>query len=288
MAMDIRIDLDSSSFTPKFHHCSRMQFTATMRHDYHSHPVYHILLMSSGKTIFRLDDNFNEIEKGHMVLIHPNETHQFTTGGYTFSYYEVTFQLLGDAGVESGRALWQILKNLYPEVPEADKWYFGNRHSFSIVEQFFIKHIEKLNESTAKGDIFAQASMVDFILEFGLLLSEMVCTEEDLSPVDHVKRLLRRNYDRDITLSDLAKEVGVHPNYLCTLFKKHTGETIFSYLNNLRITEAKRLLEFTDLSILEISNQLGISSQSYFSQQFKNREGMTPSEYRRKISSPSE
>ena len=55
-----------------------------------------------------------------------------------------------------------------------------------------------------------------------------------------------------------------------------------SYLNNIRVEKAKELLISSDLSIADIGNQVGFSDQSYFNKIFKEHEGMTPGQYRRR------
>ncbi|MFK4996725.1 helix-turn-helix domain-containing protein [Bacillus sp. N9] len=62
------------------------------------------------------------------------------------------------------------------------------------------------------------------------------------------------------------------------------GETFVRYVINQKIERAKELLERTNLSVYEISEQLGYDNQSYFNKTFKSVEGVTPSEYKNGIS----
>ena len=84
----------------------------------------------------------------------------------------------------------------------------------------------------------------------------------------------------EITLDMIAEEVHRIPTYVSVQFKKITGFSIKSYINNLKIEEAKYLLLHSELNLLEISTTLAFSSQGYFSSVFKNSVGITPSEYR--------
>ena len=68
--------------------------------------------------------------------------------------------------------------------------------------------------------------------------------------------------------------------YLAHAFTKYTGLSPINYLLQKRIQEAKSLLESTSCSIAQISNMLGFSSQSYFSQVFKKSTGKTPIQHR--------
>lgn len=86
----------------------------------------------------------------------------------------------------------------------------------------------------------------------------------------------------DLNLSDISNKVHLHPNYFSSLFKKEMGMTFQSYILKLKIQEAKRLLDYSDYSILDIALQLGFKAQSHFTSIFKEYEGCAPKEYRKK------
>ena len=96
-----------------------------------------------------------------------------------------------------------------------------------------------------------------------------------------VKEYIDNHYMEDLTLDILAEKSQMSKYYLVHSFTKNNGCSPISYLNEKRIEESKRLLEETTLSIAEIAEKLGFSSQSYFSQAFKKNTLMTPIEYRR-------
>ncbi|SIR23521.1 helix-turn-helix domain-containing protein [Halanaerobium kushneri] len=93
---------------------------------------------------------------------------------------------------------------------------------------------------------------------------------------------MNKNYDKDITLSRAASEIGVSYSYLSRKFKEECGQGFSDYLNQLRIENAKQLIEVGDSNIKEIVNQVGFNNYNYFFKVFKDSEGMTPSEYERK------
>ena len=65
------------------------------------------------------------------------------------------------------------------------------------------------------------------------------------------------------------------------VFKEQFGLSVTSYLTQLRITQAKRLLRFTDKSVENVAQECGLNDANYFSRLFKKVEGTTPGEYRR-------
>ncbi len=83
-----------------------------------------------------------------------------------------------------------------------------------------------------------------------------------------------------ITVAELADVSGVSTAYLSRLFKKETGDSVSAYIRKQKIETAKKLLKYSDYSLIDIANQLSFSSQSHFIQQFRELVGMTPKKYR--------
>lgn len=84
-----------------------------------------------------------------------------------------------------------------------------------------------------------------------------------------------------IELAEIAEHVNVSRTYASAIFKEEMGITISEFIMHERMLEAKRMLRDTDLTVAAISDRLAFCSQSYFTKNFTEREGMTPVEYRR-------
>lgn len=91
---------------------------------------------------------------------------------------------------------------------------------------------------------------------------------------------IEENIDKDISLDQLADYLGVSNFYLSKLFKDEKGDNYISYVTELRLEKAKRLLGDDSLIIKEITSMVGYKDQNYFSKLFKQRYGLSPSEYR--------
>lgn len=100
--------------------------------------------------------------------------------------------------------------------------------------------------------------------------------------VTAVENYLRENYKKRIVLEELADEFFINKYYLSRSFKKQYGISLWTYLLQLRITEAKTQLRFTDKAIAQIALDCGFEELNYFSRTFRKIEGISPSEYRRK------
>lgn len=107
-------------------------------------------------------------------------------------------------------------------------------------------------------------------------------TEKDNPTIRSVKAYIEKNYHSDISLSDLSDTFFISKEHLSRLFKKETGQNLFSYVMDRKLEEAKRLLTETGRTLDDIAFSLGFSNGNYFSKVFKKNIGMSPGSYRTK------
>ncbi|MBO4337687.1 MAG: helix-turn-helix domain-containing protein [Lachnospiraceae bacterium] len=102
------------------------------------------------------------------------------------------------------------------------------------------------------------------------------------SVVDKAKQYIDENYGQDISLDEVSRIVDISPFYFSKLFKDGTGTTFIEYLTNIRMLNARRLIDEGELSMKEISQRVGYADANYFSRTFKKNVGLTPTEYKDK------
>lgn len=111
------------------------------------------------------------------------------------------------------------------------------------------------------------------------------------------KRLFEHSYSRVIAkaidfihinyknsyleINNIADAVHLSTGHLCALFKKETGKTVNNFITEVRIAEAKKLLDESNLKVYEISSTVGYQTSQYFSQVFYKLTGVYPAEYQR-------
>lgn len=96
-----------------------------------------------------------------------------------------------------------------------------------------------------------------------------------------IKTYLDENWQKKIVLDELAEMFFINKYYLARLFKNQYGSSILNYIMDLRITQAKKMLRFTDYQIDLIGRECGFEDANYFTRMFKKVEGSSPSEYRK-------
>ena len=86
--------------------------------------------------------------------------------------------------------------------------------------------------------------------------------------------------DNTLSLSQISDALGLHRSYLSNIFKAAYGETLSSYIEQLRIEKARDMIKNTDMKIWDIAEAVGYTSDTSFRRAFKRITGFTPGEYR--------
>lgn len=91
---------------------------------------------------------------------------------------------------------------------------------------------------------------------------------------------IRQNYDRKLSLDDIAQHVYLSRSYLSSLFREESGQTLFSYINQVRVEKSKLFLMDPAVSLAEAAARCGFEDQSYFTKVFRKMTGLSPKQYR--------
>lgn len=98
-----------------------------------------------------------------------------------------------------------------------------------------------------------------------------------------ITRYLQKNLSQEISLAILSEEFKLNPQYISQLFKSEIGVGFLTYLTNIRLENAKKLLVSTSFSVAEVAEQCGYSDYRVFTKVFKRTEGITPSQFRKEF-----
>lgn len=148
-----------------------------------------------------------------------------------------------------------------------------NRQMNTSLEEISYKSLEKITSMEKLEQFMLKAMGVSVSKEENIKMSKLV--EEGI-------QFLYHHYNTNISLEDICSELNISKNYFCHLFKKETGQNIWTYLTDIRMAKAKELLKRTDMKSYEIAYDIGYDNPSYFSKIFKKIHHCTPNEYRDK------
>ena len=104
--------------------------------------------------------------------------------------------------------------------------------------------------------------------------------DKDSSLARQILDYIHGHYKEQTDNKSIARQLGYHEYYLNRLFVKHMGTSIHSYLIDLRLSDAKRLLLDSDIPVTQIAETVGFRNHTYFSSCFLKRVGIQPSRYR--------
>jgi two-component system response regulator YesN len=181
----------------------------------------------------------------------------------------ILFHNPGDLGVLKARLL-ELLSILSRSAVEGGV-------DVDVMLEKNLAYVNKVMQINEQGDLCAWISTAlnEFI--------ELVYSSQDARKVTQISPAINyidANYDKPITLADIAKASHISVSRLAHVFKEQMGITLIDYLTSVRIERAKQLLLATEQSCTEICFQVGYNNQSYFTRTFKRLVGMTPRQFR--------
>ena len=121
--------------------------------------------------------------------------------------------------------------------------------------------------------------LMDKITVFSTQLAEEIGVSSD-HVIKRIVVYMNRNYDQDLKLENIGKMFNYNSAYLGKIFKKEIGEGFNDVLNSIRIDNAKRLLNDTDLKVYQVSEAVGYNNIDYFYLKFKKYVGVSPKEFK--------
>ncbi len=122
--------------------------------------------------------------------------------------------------------------------------------------------------------------------ELGSIIEMMVRKNGDKEKTADEKissaiEFMKNNFNKDISINDVAERYNLNMNYFSALFKKKTNRSAINFLTELRMSAAKEYLKNTDENVADISKKVGYEDTQYFFRVFKKSEGITPLMYRK-------
>ncbi|HEY3298220.1 MAG TPA: AraC family transcriptional regulator, partial [Armatimonadota bacterium] len=233
-------------------------------------------LVTEGRGACVIDGVEHLLEKGDFITILPGETFYIKAyGDMPFTRYFIHMDFFRD---EERRTSTPLLSNghAWPRLIRLNyDLDVRNRCAELVLHRF---------SSGSTTRILADGELTSLI---GLVLAQyersgvelQMCKTKCRRSILKAERFIRRNFNRPMTVEEMAEVAELSTNYFSSMFKAVVGRTPVDYLTDYRIKQAKRLMVETDHTIGEIASLVGIGDIHYFSYLFKRREGITPSEF---------
>ncbi|WP_158962642.1 helix-turn-helix domain-containing protein [Myroides fluvii] len=231
--------------------------------------------------LFIMDDAFTY--NHHLLRLVPQGTRHFQLPPSDFTMYYISIFIPLDPYM----ALLQKLNIQYTSPPLQDLDTLENLlHKSQFIKPEMLDIIHIITQCKRKG-IFRKFYLQNKIEELLFLQLEQ-CTypvpidikisKEDREKMHLAKQLITKKLCTPYTLKELAKQIGTNEFKLKTYFKLLFGTTVYGYVTQFKMIQAKQLLLETDLSIAAIADKLGYKTQNHFSTAFKKHFSYSPSE----------
>lgn len=248
----------------------------------HYHQCYEIVYVHKGMGTIMAGDRQVDYQDGTLLLLGPCIPHF----GFSNSMYEDNFEIVihfDTSFLKQKLSVFPELRSVIRFIEESGKLLiFGPptkrrlEHDFEKIaglpspQQLLVLcdillHMEQSPEveklfSEPLGERYARNSQIQQIIDY-----------------------INRHYGQKISTKDVAVEIGLTTNSFCRMFKKTTGKSFISYLNQYRVARASKMLIETEDQISTIMYKCGFENPSYFSKIFFQHQLMSPRDYRKKF-----
>ncbi len=150
-------------------------------------------------------------------------------------------------------------------------------------DEFHLAIVNAGKKILRKKEHSALNPKVDIVNNSNLMLFKEYLSDHDTPKDKYISNavsFIEKNYQKDITVGDVCKNLLISESYLTKLFRECTGYSFVDYLTNCRMKKACELLKDENMKIYAVAEQVGYKDQRYFSVLFKKFVGLTPRQFR--------
>ncbi len=244
----------------------------------HVHKFYELYILTEGQRTIFIEGIRYDLESNDLLLIPKELAHGTEGGAYTRYLLVFTDEDLDEVQKETIEFLFNQKVSMTAE---------EKRRVLDVLETMLkieTNHTKE-NQRLKEHNLQACFSYLFFMLSTLKNFPSNKYFSSSLSSYSQITRkiinYIHENYQKDINLEELSKAYFLSKSNLCHKFKKETQMTIIDYLLQIRLHNAKNMLQYTDKSMAEISHACGFSSPNYFSLIFNKHVHYSPREYRK-------
>jgi len=232
---------------------------------------YQLLYIASGKGHFYFDGKEHIIEPGNMILYRPGETQLYYY--YAKEKTEVYWVHFTGCDVDT------ILD--YYQMPTTENVFYTS--TSPDYEWMYRQMIQELQLCRPNYEELLSLLLRHIFMIINRYIQEGQTGGSQIqNEIERATHYFKEHYHEPISIEDYAESRHMSLSWFIRNFKQIVKMTPLQFITNLRITNAKSLLESTSYNITEIAQTVGYDNPLYFSRQFKKYTGVSPKEYKRK------
>lgn len=251
----------------------------------HWHAELELIVIKKGRGIVSVDLEKRSVSSGDIILIRPGQLHSIEQDQDHIMEYEniILKPELLISGENDLCAVRFILPFINGDIPS--ETFLTPVLSYYRDVSEYIRQIDLLCDARTEGyQLAVKGLLFQF---FYMLISNRLKKEtapasrtKSLEKMKTILKYVEEHYAEHISIDDMASLTYYSKSHFMKFFKQRMGTGFIEYLNEYRLTMAKRLLKSSDASVLEIAEQSGFDNLSYFNRVFKRKYGMPPGKWR--------
>ncbi|MCA0758626.1 AraC family transcriptional regulator [Paenibacillus sp. N4] len=249
----------------------------------HTHDFIEISYVEEGNGYHYVEDQMIPIKRGDLFVIPIGTSHVFrpTSQDNPLVIYNCIFRTSMLEQLRSVVREPSILHSLfYGSQPSAVKWL-----QFQDKFDKFLTVMQGMYREFLKKEAQYEFLMMGQLIQVLAMLQRYECDGSLVSTptnkMDDAIQYINDHYAANLTVQQVSERSFMSPSHFQRLFKKTTGVTFMTYLQNFRIQRCCELLKSTEMTIQEAANQVGYQDMKFFHELFRKKTGVTPREYRR-------
>ena len=235
----------------------------------HYHNYHQIMYIVSGQAEITVDNRTYTANSNSLVILSRFENHSIKvlSGEYKRYVVEVSSKLFAPVLVNRPESFSNVV--------------CAEKHSEEIVK-IFESIVKECENKESLYEKILEADLEKLFVYIERLQSVSVCADKSMEIIYSIQKAFERSYREKFSLEELSKEYHISRYHLSRLFKKTTGYSPIEYLIECRMSVAKRYLTTTDFSVQEIVDKCGFGDESNFCRKFREKNGQTPMEFRKR------
>ncbi len=247
----------------------------------HWHTHIEIIKILEGELNVRLYNNEYQAKKGDVVFVNSETVHGASPVDCVYECIVMHLEMLSVKDASCRNFIDALLNQEY-KIQEFIPYSDSDFHKEVNNLFYAMNHPEAGYKFTVIGALYNLfAAIINNNMYYAADTKTQFPKDKNIPKLKKVLTFIRNNFDKPITLDDMAEYAGMSPKYFCSFFKNMTRKTPIEYLNTYRVERAARKLLNSDLSVTEIAYSCGFNDLSYFIKTFKATKGITPVKFRK-------
>jgi len=259
----------------------------------HRHNFIEVSYVVEGTAVHTIEGISYPVKKGNVVIVDYNTPHTWSFDPERdgpFLTYDLLFTLdfFNTSGMNNSEFYSLASPYLFSSLFKEFDSHYVLHHLIKANGKEFHKLFAQIYQEYTAREKGSQTIIRAYLVELIIKLFRELERQQPTFTVNHQKLVeqaisyMQENYKAHINLDDIVSGIFLSKDYFRQIFRKITGTSITSYIQDLRIREACRLLETTNSNSAEIARKSGFNDIKFFYQTFKKATGQTPAEYRKK------